>query len=305
MKVTHALLGTVLGLVGFLAEAQEASSRSSVLDIEPQSIADALNTWAQQTGFQVIVPDTDAVNRLPAPRVKGRFTAQAALHQLLADAPLTYKFINERTVAIQEVSQAAESKQRVRFAELGETRASTPSGATATDSATERTRRIEEVIVTARKREENLQDVPDAVSVLSGAQLESAGITSVPEGLDVAVGQFAVVPLGKRESLGVVWGEGTGEVPLEKLRDVIGILPALPMAESMRRFIDWASLFLPQKFHLDIGGVPVCTLKQNFNPFVKKLTVDFTGDTQGRLDKRLGLGAAILIAAIEGRQGAM
>jgi hypothetical protein len=77
------------------------------------------------------------------------------------------------------------------------------------------------------------------------------------------------------------------------------------MAALVRRFVDWASLFLPQKFHVDIGGVPVCTFKQNFNPFVKKLLIDFTGDVQGRLDKRLGLGAAILIAAIEGRQGAM
>jgi hypothetical protein len=49
----------------------------------------------------------------------------------------------------------------------------------------------------------------------------------------------------------------------------------------------------------------VCTFQQNFNPFVRKLTVDFTGDTQGRLDKRLGLAAGILLAAIEGRQGAM
>ena len=77
------------------------------------------------------------------------------------------------------------------------------------------------------------------------------------------------------------------------------------IAALVRRFVDWASLFLPQKFHADIGGVPVCTFHQNFNPFVKKLTVDFTGDTQGRLDKRLGLGAAILLAAIEGRQGVM
>ena len=77
------------------------------------------------------------------------------------------------------------------------------------------------------------------------------------------------------------------------------------MAALVRRFVDWASLFLPQKFHADIGGVPACAYYQNFNPFVQKLTVDFTADTQGRLDKRLGLAAGILLAAIEGRQGAM
>ena len=66
---------------------------------------------------------------------------------------------------------------------------------------------------------------------------------SVPDGLDVAPGQFVVVPLGKRETLGVVWGEGTGEVPAAKLRDVIEILPALPMADALRRFVDWVAAY--------------------------------------------------------------
>ena len=77
------------------------------------------------------------------------------------------------------------------------------------------------------------------------------------------------------------------------------------LAALVRRFVDWASLFMPQKFHADIGGQPVCTFQQNYNPFVKKLTVDFSADQQGKLDKRLGLAAGILLQAIEGRQGAM
>jgi hypothetical protein len=77
------------------------------------------------------------------------------------------------------------------------------------------------------------------------------------------------------------------------------------LAALVRRFIDWASLFMPQKFHADLGGQAVCTYQQNHNPFVKKLTVNFSADTQGRFDKRLGLAAGILLSAIEGRQGAM
>jgi hypothetical protein len=75
------------------------------------------------------------------------------------------------------------------------------------------------------------------------------------------------------------------------------------LAALVRRFVDAASLLMPQKFHADIGGQTVCTFQQNFNPFVRKLTVDFTHDGQGRLDKRLGLAAAILLSAIEGKQG--
>src|SRR5260370_36108201 len=81
------------------------------------------------------------------------------------------------------------------------------------------------------------------VRVLLPLPLSDAYDYSVPEGLEVAPGHFVVVPLGKRETLGVVWGEGTGEVAAEKLRDVIEVLPALPMASALRRFIDWVSAY--------------------------------------------------------------
>ena len=71
----------------------------------------------------------------------------------------------------------------------------------------------------------------------------------------------------------------------------------------IRRFVDAAAMFLPQKYHVDVGGQPAATFQQNMNPFVKKLTVDFSPDAQGRLDRRLGLAAAALLSAIEGRQG--
>jgi uncharacterized protein YxjI len=75
------------------------------------------------------------------------------------------------------------------------------------------------------------------------------------------------------------------------------------VAALVRRFVDAASLFMPQKFHADINGQTVCTYQQNFNPFVRKLTIDFTHDRSGQLDKRLGLAAAVLLSAIEGKQG--
>ena len=75
------------------------------------------------------------------------------------------------------------------------------------------------------------------------------------------------------------------------------------IAALVRRFVDAASLFMPQKFHADMGGQTVCTYQQNFNPFVRRLTVDFTHDHNGQLDKRLGLAAAILLSAIDGKQG--
>jgi uncharacterized protein YxjI len=71
----------------------------------------------------------------------------------------------------------------------------------------------------------------------------------------------------------------------------------------VRRFVDAAAMFLPQKYHVEIGGQPAATFQQNMNPFVKKLTIDFSADPQRRLDRRLGLAAAALLSAIEGREG--
>ncbi len=70
----------------------------------------------------------------------------------------------------------------------------------------------------------------------------------------------------------------------------------------VRRFIEAATLFMPQKYHMEMGGQHVVMYHQNFNPFVKKLAVDVT-DPQCNLDRRLALATGILLAAVEGREG--
>lgn len=60
--------------------------------------------------------------------------------------------------------------------------------------------------------------------------------------------------------------------------------------------------FLPQKYSVTMGESEVAELSQNLNPFVYKLNVDFSRDPGARLDRRLGIAAGILLAAIEGKQ---
>jgi hypothetical protein len=69
----------------------------------------------------------------------------------------------------------------------------------------------------------------------------------------------------------------------------------------IRRFVPYGD-FVPQKFVGTLNGQVVCEFRQNFNPFVQKITLDFTPDTAGLLDRRLGLAAAILLCAVEQRQ---
>jgi uncharacterized protein YxjI len=60
--------------------------------------------------------------------------------------------------------------------------------------------------------------------------------------------------------------------------------------------------WLPQNYDLTVDGTRVADLKQNFNLFRYELNLDFSMDTASRLDRRVGIAAGILLAAVEGRQ---
>jgi hypothetical protein len=68
---------------------------------------------------------------------------------------------------------------------------------------------------------------------------------------------------------------------------------------TLRRFLTG---LIPQSFHGEMGASEVFRFKQHFNPFVQKMNLDFTPDTANRLDRRMGIAAAVLLSAIEGRQ---
>ncbi len=67
----------------------------------------------------------------------------------------------------------------------------------------------------------------------------------------------------------------------------------------LRRF---ATNLIPQSFHGTIQGMPVLSFHQHFNPFILKMDLDFTMDINKQMDRRLGLAAAVLFTAVEGRQ---
>jgi hypothetical protein len=60
--------------------------------------------------------------------------------------------------------------------------------------------------------------------------------------------------------------------------------------------------WLPQNYDITFGQTRVADLKQNFNLFRYELNLDFSMDVTHQLDRRLGIAAGILLAAIEGRQ---
>lgn len=59
---------------------------------------------------------------------------------------------------------------------------------------------------------------------------------------------------------------------------------------------------LPQNYDITVGESRVADLKQRFNPFRYEMDLDFTMDAGRLLDRRLGIAAGILLAAVEGKQ---
>ncbi|AZK48466.1 hypothetical protein [Paenibacillus lentus] len=67
----------------------------------------------------------------------------------------------------------------------------------------------------------------------------------------------------------------------------------------LRRFL---TNLIPQTYSVEMNGSTISTFKQNFNPFVTKINVDFSSDPSHTLDRRLGLAASVLLCAIDGQQ---
>jgi primosomal protein N' (replication factor Y) len=82
------------------------------------------------------------------------------------------------------------------------------------------------------------------VDVLVPVALDHTYSYRVPEGIEVAPGDFVCVPLGPREYAGVVWGESSARPGLDnRLKDIVGALDLPRLRPELRRFIDWAASY--------------------------------------------------------------
>src|SRR5579875_365114 len=91
------------------------------------------------------------------------------------------------------------------------------------------------------RRASSAEDTERRVSVLLPLPLAGAYDYRVPHELNVTPGDFVAVPLGKRQLAGVVWGDALGDVEQAKLKPIEELLPAPPLPEELRRFVDWVA----------------------------------------------------------------
>jgi len=104
----------------------------------------------------------------------------------------------------------------------------------------------------------------------------------------------------RRAAIASMFGRDTWKI-LDAQEHEIGeiVEDSLGLALLRKYFL---GALLPQTYHGRVNNQPVLVFKQYFNLFVQKMDLDFSMDQGRLLNRRLGVAAAVLIMAIEGRQ---
>ncbi|MEN8197154.1 MAG: DEAD/DEAH box helicase, partial [Pseudomonadota bacterium] len=82
------------------------------------------------------------------------------------------------------------------------------------------------------------------VSVLLPLPLGTAYDYRQPADMELTPGDFVSVPLGRRQTVGVVWGDGDlAGIEESRLKDVTARLDCPPMPDATRRLVDWVARY--------------------------------------------------------------
>jgi iron complex outermembrane recepter protein len=176
--VFTAALSLAAGVRPGLAAADLASTVR--FDIGPQSLPAALLKYSEQSGVQVASP-SDLIDGHTSSGVVGTYPARAALQHVLEGTGLAYAVIDPNSVIILPANATPSSVSSA--------------GEAAAPEETEP--KLQEITVTATRREESVEKVPISVEALSGKDIDQAGIKDIADLAAVVPGlQFEVPGAG-------------------------------------------------------------------------------------------------------------
>lgn len=144
------------------------------------------------------------------------------------------------------------------------------------------------------------------IRVYTGEDMQNEVLTILArQVIDFSAIYDVIDPISKRK-VGALKRKGMKSI----IKDEWGIMDAqdreIGLIQEDSVFLALVRRFLcnliPQKYNGIVNGKQVCLFKQNFNPFVIKINLDYSMDTTGLLDRRIGIAAAVLLCAIEGKQ---
>jgi hypothetical protein len=144
------------------------------------------------------------------------------------------------------------------------------------------------------------------ITIYSGEDMQEAMISIKARNIIDFSATYDVVDAQTNEKVGGLRRKGLKSIlkdewlVLDEADNQIGVIKEDSTALALvRRFL---TNLVPQTYNCIVNNSVVCIYKQNFNPFVVKVNVDFSVDRGHIFDRRLGLAAGLLLCAIEGKQ---
>jgi iron complex outermembrane receptor protein len=204
MRLSVVATAISMSVVGLSAAADVEAAIKRFTDIPAQALAPALRSLAKERNFQIVFATQDVSERRTDGAV-GEFTATEALEQLLKGSGLSYRYLDDKTIAILLIGEAAQPRatspsasilpaeagnqdttakeaqkksfwDRFRLAQVDQGQTANDRSVGTPESSDNNGRvKVEEIVVTASKRSERLIDVPQSVTVLSTDSLTRVG----------------------------------------------------------------------------------------------------------------------------------
>ena len=202
----------MLACSSFAAPTMAASLDEAVtIDLRAQPLGDALRELAKQSGLQLLF-DPALVEGKQASAITGKIALSTALHQLLRGTNLE---AHEQSPGVLTIRQQPSGGANAP-ANTNEGAASgRKSGLTVASAVSSREQPpiggIEEVIVTAERRESSLQHTPIAISAMTSDALLDQGITNL-EGVINASPSVTFSPYSATSNTLAIYMRGTGIV---------------------------------------------------------------------------------------------
>lgn len=178
-------------------------------DISPQRLPAALLRYSEQSGVQVTSPAELLAGR-DSPGVRGDFIAQRALTQLLTGTGLEFDVVDDTTVAIHAERGGPDARdsaahpqwstpQKVADVHLaqaseGPNTVQSLSPASNAGAAAETESTLQEIIVTAQKRSENILSVPISMTAVNEAVLDQRGVKDIDDLSRLVPGVSLITP---------------------------------------------------------------------------------------------------------------
>jgi iron complex outermembrane recepter protein len=164
----------------FLAPAVFAQTRYD-FNLPSQALADSLRAIGQQTSVNILF-DPKSVEKLTAPAVHGQFSASQAVSRVLAGTNLAAEQTEANTLLVEpkdkptqissvdppsSTREGTDSSRDFRMAQVGQGQVSSDLSVASRAASPDQRADITEIVVTAEKKSERLQDVPVPVTVVS------------------------------------------------------------------------------------------------------------------------------------------